>query len=64
MSDNPRCVVVDGSQSRHCCFDATVVDTSKPTGYMGQFDAVCECFTVEDARVVCDALNLANQNNA
>jgi len=60
--------VVEGSQSCHCCFDATVIDTTKPSmigekqfeGKNGpQFDSVCECFEVEDANIICAALNAA-----
>lgn len=52
------------SQSAHCCFGATVVDTSKrlEVGF-GQipdrFKAICECFDLEDARKVANALNCA-----
>ena len=54
--------IVDGSQSYHCCFAYTVVDTSRPevvggVQYKGQFNAVCECFERTDARLICDALN-------
>ena len=60
--------VVEGSQSCHCCFDATVIDTTKPSMIGGeqyegdngpQFDSVCECFEVEDANIICAALNAA-----
>lgn len=59
--------VISGSQSAHCCFEATVVDTSRPdmqgdgTQYVGdhgpQFEAVCECFDMVDAEAICAALN-------
>lgn len=55
--------VVKGSQSCHCCFEATVVDTTKPLeqypGMQGlpEFDSVCECMDMESAELVCDALN-------
>lgn len=54
--------VVDGSQSYHCCFVATVVDTTRPViingeQYEGQFEAVCECFEDEDAEKIAAALN-------
>lgn len=60
--------VVEGSQSCHCCFDATVIDTTKPSmivdyQYVGEngpeFVSVCECFNVEDASIICAALNAA-----
>lgn len=51
-----------GSQSAHCCFEATVVDTDKPTmiggkQYNEQFNAVCECFDKKWAEAICIALN-------
>lgn len=58
--------VVEGSQSAHCCFDATVVDTTKPTLIGGKpycpdgvprYDSVCECFDEESANLIADALN-------
>lgn len=54
--------VVEGSQSRHCCFDATVIDTSDPVimhgqHYNNQYREVCECFDIEDAELICEALN-------
>lgn len=61
--------VVAGSQSAHCCFCFTVVDSSRPF-FIGQkqwvdadgtpeFEALCECFNVDDARRIADALNRA-----
>ena len=54
--------IVSGSQSGHCCFEYTVVDTLKPLiicgcQYEGQFEVVCETFELEEATLVCDALN-------
>lgn len=57
--------VREGSQSAHCCFSATVVDTTKPhiladgKQYQDHCDSVCECFEVEDAIKICAALNAA-----
>jgi len=66
-----RYAIYKGSQSAHCCFDATVVDTTKPTmigdkhyqGMDGQFyyETVCECFSEEDAELVCKALNALHE---
>lgn len=61
MNEEMRYQVVIGSQSAHCCFDATVVDSSKPTGYREKFEQVCECFDVADAELICAALNAYNQ---
>ncbi len=54
--------VVPGSQSNHCCFEATVVDTTRPemigaVQYKDQFETVCECFYVAQANMICEALN-------
>ena len=59
--------VVDGSQSCHCCFSYTVVDTTKPViiggeHYESQYEAVCECFDAADAKAICDALNAYSPN--
>lgn len=56
--------VVSGSQSAHCCFEATVVDTARPftiAGHQrdGKFEAVCECFELSDAERIAAALNAA-----
>lgn len=57
--------VVEGSQSAHCCFEATVVDTTKPVmiggkQYKDQFDAVCECFDYSEAERIAQAMNDQN----
>jgi uncharacterized small protein (DUF1192 family) len=41
--------VHEGSDTSHCCFQATVFDTL--TGNS------CECLDAEEAREICDALN-------
>lgn len=56
--------VVEGSQSAHCCFEFTVVDTTHPLDYVGrngapQYEPVCECWEEADARRIADALNAA-----
>lgn len=61
MSD--RYKVLPGSQSGHCCFDATVVDTHTPQnnwhGKEPRYEAVCECFDLADAELVAAGLNNA-----
>ena len=62
-----RYLVVEGSQTAHCCFTHTVVDTTKPVmignkQYIdvrgnAQFEAVCECFDHSTARRIEAALN-------
>ncbi len=56
--------VRSGSQSGHCCFVATVVDTKKPDMFDGQQyldhgEEICECFEMADAKRIAAALNLA-----
>lgn len=53
---------VEGSESGHCCFTATVIDLAEPEmhseGYwLGWYDRVCECFSIEDAKYIAEALN-------
>lgn len=63
---NNRYLVVDGSDTGHCCFRFTVVDTLKPNMANGKqmeidgklyYDAICETFNREEADMVANALN-------
>ena len=64
-----RYIVKPYSQSGHCCFEYTVVDTTLPVIFHGeqyigrdgnpQFEPICECFDEQDAKLICDALNKA-----
>jgi hypothetical protein len=61
----PRYKVIEDSQSGHCCFEATVVDTHSPVmmhgeHYKGRYHAVCECMDEDDAQMIADALNKAS----
>lgn len=50
--------VVSGSQSSHCCFEWTVVDTAKPLPYGdGLFEPLCECWEKADADLIAAGLN-------
>lgn len=51
-----RFIVTDGSDSAHCCFHASVMDTSvkRPSGY---FECVCECFDEDHANLIAQLLN-------
>jgi hypothetical protein len=66
-----RYAIYKGSQSANG-FSATVVDTTKPDIIGGKhyqdkrtgqfhYDAVCECFSDEDAALVCKALNALHE---
>lgn len=67
MSD--RYKFIEGSESGHCCFEASVVDTwttqliagKRYTGGDGNpaCKQVCECFEPEDAAQICAALNMS-----
>jgi hypothetical protein len=72
-----RYAVYKGSQSAHCCFEATVVDTTKPDiiggkhyrdsderGGQYHYEAICECFEMADAERICAALNEAEPQDA
>lgn len=52
---NQRYKIVEGSQTSHCSFDYTVVDTNKP--YFEKYEPICECFDKESAQLICNALN-------
>lgn len=57
-----RYMISMGSNSGHCCFEATVVYTSRiqrmgRDGCDPTYDTVCECFSEDDAIMICDALN-------
>ena len=57
--------IVDESQSVHCCFTKTVVDTTRPVMIHGEhhddkYEPMCECIDEEAAPVICDALNAAD----
>jgi len=61
-----RYVIYKGSSTGHCCFEATVMDSTKPTIIDGErredsggkrYWPVCECLDMEDALRVAEALN-------
>ena len=56
MGEIVRYQVKAGSISAHCCFEATVVDT-QTFDALGHPETICECFEVENAEKVADALN-------
>ena len=58
--------IYEGSISVHCCFEYSVVDFTKPTmihgeHYQNQYDQICECFSLEDATLICEALNMQEE---
>ena len=64
-------IVIPKSQSAHCCFEATVVDTNAPKVFNGvpyiddgvpQYEAVCECFDIADAQRIANALNAEEES--
>lgn len=59
----PRYLVIGESQSSHCCFEATVVDTHEKNPHSGHYRTVCETFDLADAEEVADALNATNKES-
>jgi len=51
-ADSPRYVVDQGSNSGHCCFESSVIDTHSERRV-----AVCECFEHDDAEKIAALLN-------
>lgn len=57
-----RYVVLERSDSGHCCFEFTAIDTQTPllfeNGAQAQeYTPLCECFVKEDAERIAAALN-------
>lgn len=57
-----RYVAIEGSQSGHCCFEATVIDTQKPEIFNGKhynnrYEAICECLDLDQAKEIAHAMN-------
>lgn len=60
--------IVEGSESAHCCFDATILDTHQPedctkadgTPY---YYNLAECFYIEDATLIVNALHQQEEYN-
>jgi hypothetical protein len=60
----PRYIVVENSQSAHCCFEATVVDSHTPRASYpndDKYEQICECFSVAEAQKIADALNAVDK---
>ena len=55
--------VQEGSQSFHCCFEWSVLDTHD-VQYRPEGQAVCECFEHKDALAICAALNQSERELA
>ncbi len=63
-----RYAIMNCSKSAHCCFTHTVIDRTKPEILGGKhyedengkhYETICECFSLEDAELVANALNNA-----
>lgn len=50
-----RYIVIENSESEHCCFKYSVIDTSN-VDYIDMI--VCETFTQVDANKICSLLNI------
>lgn len=51
MSD--RYKIVEGSESGHCCFEFSVIDTQNKE----LFEPICETYTKRHAELICNCLN-------
>ena len=58
--NNDRYQVIKGSESCHCCFEATVLDTAK-VDEDGDPENICECFDAPRAHAIADAMNTADE---
>ena len=47
---------VEEGSGHQCCFDYSIIDTSKPSDYSG-FQTVCECLDESTATLIAVALN-------
>jgi len=60
-SPTNRYKLIDGSQSSHCCFEFTIVDTTKPIANLNKelvyYEEVCETFDRQSAELILNALN-------
>lgn len=60
--------VIEGSESGHCCFDATVVDTHvvrlPGSSVKNNFAWVCECMDLDAANTIAELLNRAEKRDA
>lgn len=62
-----RYVVDAESHSGHdCCFEASVFDTRPDeTGiWEDKREPICDCYSLEDAQMICAALNEKEKSNA
>ena len=51
-------IIVKGSTTAHCCFEATVLDTTQRSAcYDNYFKNIAECLDIDDAREIARALN-------
>lgn len=58
MKIEKRYKVIEGSESAHCCFCYTVIDTMiEPKSLCDCSNTVCETFAEEHAIAIADALN-------
>lgn len=59
-----RYIVIEGSESAHCCFGYTVVDTQEKHTHYDKPRWVCECFDKEDADRIALTLNQMHERES
>lgn len=55
-SNGPRYQARAEAHGHACCYEACVLDTVELDGY-GHHQLMCECFTIEEAKLIALALN-------
>ena len=59
--------IIEGSESGHCCFDATILDTHQPEDLTKDgtpyYHNLAECFYIEDATLIVNALHQQEEYN-
>ena len=56
---NERYIIIDSSFSAHCCFGYSIIDTKAGKVHYGDYwkKSMCETFDIEEAEIICKALN-------
>lgn len=53
-----RFVILEDSDSGHCCFEYSILDTEKINEVWSEkYESICETFDIESAESICEALN-------
>lgn len=53
--------VIESSVTAHCCFEASVIDTTINKDLSAEY-VMCECFSIPHANKICELLNKDTSN--